>query len=77
MLATAHQRRHPLPVPLPVRDCWGAQGAAFANVLWMPLNAGVIQLHMKRPGKIALWFAPLSQRRADNAVLTAPRCHAP
>jgi hypothetical protein len=39
----------------------GSEGAAFTNLLWLPLDAGMLVLHGKIRGKVFHWFTALAQ----------------
>ena len=46
----------------------GSEGAGFANQVWLPLNAGVVQLHGKSYPKVFQWHTPISQYYGHSVV---------
>lgn len=53
----------------------GSEGAAFTNLLWMPLNAGLVVLHGKKRGKVFHWFTALAQYYGDSVVNVVLAAH--
>lgn len=54
----------------------GSEGAGFGNQVWLPLNAGVVQLHGKSYPKVFQWHTPVSQYYGHSVVnVKLPNSH--